>query len=301
MGRPIKKGLDYFPLDCHLETKFKLVEATFGLKGFALVIKLLQHIYGEEGYYMEWTQDVGLLFALENNVSGSFVSEVVNDCLKRGIFDKEMFESKAILTSAGIQKRYLKMTEKRNGSKIFEDYVILNEPKKTVNSDKTHVSSEKTHVSNGRKYTKESKVNKRKVNSNTTSMKNELFEIFESEFGRPLSEIEIESLLSMQNRHSQELVLKALKEAVLNNSKSFRYIEAILENWKSAGIRTVDEAQKQIDAFKQRKSSGANKTYPAKEKQLPSWYYDQESVPSNLEEFDEQELMQQMKALRGET
>lgn len=128
-----------------------------------------------------------------------------------------------------------------------------------------------------------------------------LLEIFENEFGRPLSAIEIESLLSMQNRHSQELVLKALKEAVLNNSKSFRYIEAILENWKSAGIRTVDEAQKQIDAFKQRKSSGTNKTYPAKEKQLPSWYYDQESVPSNLEEFDEQELIQQMKALRGET
>ena len=46
MPRPIKNGVDYFPLDVHLDKKFELIEAEFGLTGFAVVVKLLQRIYG---------------------------------------------------------------------------------------------------------------------------------------------------------------------------------------------------------------------------------------------------------------
>ena len=56
-------GLAYFPLDVHLDSKFELIEAEFGLKGFGIVVKLLQKIYGGEGYYLEWTNEVGLLFS----------------------------------------------------------------------------------------------------------------------------------------------------------------------------------------------------------------------------------------------
>ena len=35
MARPIKAGLDYFELDCHMDEKVELIEAEFGLKGFA--------------------------------------------------------------------------------------------------------------------------------------------------------------------------------------------------------------------------------------------------------------------------
>ncbi len=42
----MKDGIPYFPLDCELDSKFELIEAEFGLQGFAVVVKLLQRIYG---------------------------------------------------------------------------------------------------------------------------------------------------------------------------------------------------------------------------------------------------------------
>ena len=48
-GRPTKAGLDYFELDCHMEEKVRLIQAEFGLKGFAVLVKLYQKIYGGFG------------------------------------------------------------------------------------------------------------------------------------------------------------------------------------------------------------------------------------------------------------
>ena len=157
MARPPKKGLDYFPLDCRLDTKLRIVIALFGLPGFAIVVMLWQRIYGEEGYYIEWNEDCGRLFALENNADYGIVSKVVEESLKRGIFDQEKFQKYSILTSKGIQERYLTMTEKRTGIKILDEYAVLSAPCELVSAEKTGVSSPKTKVSDGRKYTKESK------------------------------------------------------------------------------------------------------------------------------------------------
>ena len=40
MARPNKAGLDYFELDCHLDEKVRLIQAEFGLKGFAVVYQI---------------------------------------------------------------------------------------------------------------------------------------------------------------------------------------------------------------------------------------------------------------------
>ena len=90
MARPTKSGIDYFPLDTVLDTKFELIEAEFGLTGFAVVVKLFQKIYGEQGYYCEWTDEVALLFAHKCG-GGNAVSEIVSASIKRGIFDKGMY------------------------------------------------------------------------------------------------------------------------------------------------------------------------------------------------------------------
>ncbi len=164
MARPQKKGLDYFPWDCHEDIKVRLLQGAFGLVGFAIFVKLLERIYGEEGYYMEWNEDIALLFTLENNADRIKVLDVVDECIKRGLFDQEMFQKYSILTSRGIQKRYLMMTEKRTGTKILDEYALLSAQSELVSVEKTGVSSPKTDVSDGRKYTKESKGNKKKEN-----------------------------------------------------------------------------------------------------------------------------------------
>ena len=158
MARPPKKGVDYFPLDCQLDTKLRMIIALFGLPGFAIVVMIWQRIYGEEGYYIKWNEDYGRLFALENNADYNVVSEVISECLKRDIFNQEKFEKYSILTSKGIQERYLTMTEKRKGTSILDDYALLSDPKKIVSSEKTGVSSPETGVSDGSNATKESKV-----------------------------------------------------------------------------------------------------------------------------------------------
>ena len=97
------KGIPYFPLDCQLDDKFALIEAEFGVKGFAVIVKLLQKIYGQQGYYCEFTNEIALLFSREIGLGCNVVSEIVSAAIKRGIFDKEMFEEYHILTSVGIQ------------------------------------------------------------------------------------------------------------------------------------------------------------------------------------------------------
>ena len=121
----MKDGISYFPLDCELDSKFELIEAEFGLQGFAVVVKLLQRIYGGEGYYCEWTNEVALLFAKRNSTGGSVVSEIVEASIKRGIFDKDMFERYGILTSKGIQLRYLKAVDRRKQVKIKKQYLLV--------------------------------------------------------------------------------------------------------------------------------------------------------------------------------
>ncbi len=164
MARPIKNGIDYFPLDVALDTKFELIEAEFGLKGFAIVVKLLQKIYGEQGYYCEWNDEVSLVFARKNNAGATDVSEIVLSALRRGIFDRNMYKRFGILTSKGIQERYLE-AKRQDFSRIRQEYLLVCVPTNNVNAAKTGVNATKTRV-NGAKIPqskeKENKVKKSK-------------------------------------------------------------------------------------------------------------------------------------------
>ena len=119
----MKSGIEYFPLDVTLDSKLDLIEAEFGVTGFGVVVHLLQEIYGQEGYYIEWTEEVALLFARKYGLGGNAVSEILAASIKRGMFDKEIFDKYHVLTSRGIQKRYFEAVSRR---KVLEvDYNIL--------------------------------------------------------------------------------------------------------------------------------------------------------------------------------
>ena len=66
-----------------------------------------------------------------------------------------------------------------------------------------------------------------------------LLEIFEKEFKRTLSPMEIETLrvLKTTNQFSDEIIIQALHEAVKSNILNFRYIEGILTNWAKNGVK----------------------------------------------------------------
>ncbi|RWZ60298.1 DnaD domain protein [Halobacillus fulvus] len=98
-----------------------------------------------------------------------------------------------------------------------------------------------------------------------------IFPLFEQEFGRPLSPFEIEtiSIWLDQEKQSPALIKAALREAVLMNKLNFKYIDRILREWKRKGIRTVEQARKQGKQFRQ----GTNQKKTQPEKRDVSLYY----------------------------
>ena len=135
-GRQNKVGLDYFELDCHMDEKVRLIQAEYGLKGFAVFVKLLQEIYGGNGYYCEWTQDRELLFASENGLNGGslqLLREILSACIRRNIFSEKLFKEYGILTSSGVQKQYLKATVKREVVDLKKEYLLVSVPENRGN------------------------------------------------------------------------------------------------------------------------------------------------------------------------
>jgi hypothetical protein len=179
MARPIKVGLDYFPLDCVLDDKIELIEAEFGLTGFAIIIKLFQKIYGEQGYYCEFTSEVALLFARKNGVGGNVVSEVIESSFRRGIFNRDLYEEYRILTSKGIQKRYFEAVAKnrRKQIEVKEEYLLIKVTLFFENSDNNPINVDINPINadrNTQRKEKESKEKKRKEKESKRSIRSAL-------------------------------------------------------------------------------------------------------------------------------
>ena len=73
----------------------------------------------------------------------------------------------------------------------------------------------------------------------------DLVETFQQELGRLLTPIEIEDLTKtiQDDKINPELVTAALREAVFNGKANWRYIQAILRNWRREGITTVAQVE----------------------------------------------------------
>lgn len=128
-------GIPYFPLECQLNEKIQLLEAEYGLKGFAVVVKLYQRIYGSHGYYCEWTTDVELLFSMQLGEGRNFVSEIVQRAIERDIFSKPLYDKYQILTSEGIQRRYFEAVSRRKKVEVEEAYLLVPATKVPANVD----------------------------------------------------------------------------------------------------------------------------------------------------------------------
>lgn len=89
-----------------------------------------------------------------------------------------------------------------------------------------------------------------------------LYPIFEQEFGRPLSPIEIEILRQWLevDHHSPDVIKAALKESVIAQALNFKYLERILFDWGKKGITSGEEALIEAEKFRtgQKKSKNSN-------------------------------------------
>jgi hypothetical protein len=132
MARPLKTGIDYFSfsVDFFEDDKLQLISSEFGLKGEIIAIRLLCKIY-KNGYFYKWGTDESFLLAkrVGHGLTGSLVSEIVMRLVKRSFFDERVFNSFQILTSKGIQKRYLEATFRYKRLELIKEYLLIQVPK----------------------------------------------------------------------------------------------------------------------------------------------------------------------------
>ena len=89
-------------------------------------------------------------------------------------------------------------------------------------------------------------------NSEIESSKEDIFSIFESNFGRSLSPMDYEIINAWIDKgFSEDLVIAALNEAVYNGVPNLRYIDKVLYEWNRKGYKTVDDVNNRFKEDKQ--------------------------------------------------
>lgn len=272
MGRPAKTGLDYFPKDVDFYDDFKIMDLLneYGPSGVCVYEVILCMVY-QNGYFIEVAQDK-LALAVVRCIGGKwikkdFVLQVILYCADIGLFDHDLLRQ-GVITSAGIQKRYALVTVRNKVhkgkfwllEKDLESKVVFSDAKNPVSDAETGVSVTKTQVSDAEmrqsklKESKEKKINSsRLLNSNGTdsteevsqhgslpATTTEIYNLFEDEFSRPLSQREMQVLSEWCQRYDQKMIVYALKEASLYRSLSVEYVQSVLHSWKQKGFTTED-------------------------------------------------------------
>lgn len=178
MARPRKEGVEYFSLDVDFfsDKKIKILKARYGPDGVTLYLYLLCEIY-KNGYYLKIDDDFKFIISDDLNMNCDKVEQVLAFLLERSMFSEQLFQSDAVLTSAGIQRRYQLMIKSRamkNPVTVERYWLLPQEETETFiklnpslnNSRNNNDNSEKNIPDSEKNAIKESKVNESKVNKN---------------------------------------------------------------------------------------------------------------------------------------
>lgn len=126
MGRLMKIGLDFFPLEVTYDIKYKLMIAKYGLRGIGFIDSLYREIY-KEGYFLTLEQNILLLLASDLKESEEELEKMLEFSIEIGFFCKEIYEEFSVLTSKGIQRRFTAAIVKRK-QVVFLKHLLLIKP-----------------------------------------------------------------------------------------------------------------------------------------------------------------------------
>lgn len=82
-----------------------------------------------------------------------------------------------------------------------------------------------------------------------------IFTIFENELGKMLSPMQIEIIKEWVNTYkNEELIVMALKEALMNGVYNFNYIDTILNEWHKKGYKNKEDILKDKGNYRKKKN-----------------------------------------------
>lgn len=288
MARPRKDGLDYFPVDVNIlsDIKTKKLIRGYGTETITILIYLLSAIYRDNGYYLQYDDDLNFIIADEFNFEENFVEKVILKMVEVDFFNKEMFEQHKILTSEGIQKRYLKASERRVYVNILSTYYLINDssdefmytetpdeqnkciqkPRSSVVSDNRSTQS-KVNIKVKNKLNK--KLNKKLVTSSDEPDKDvqELITMYQENFG-VCNSLVINDLQNTLLMFDKDVIIESFRLSV-GKDNPYLYMKGIWKKWKDEGIITLEQVQANNERHEKSKTTKFKKSGYVEP--LPDW------------------------------
>ena len=138
-------GINYFPIGVNFmeENAMEVIEAKYGIKGSAIVLKLLCKIY-KEGYFIRWDEEQCLIFANKagREVQAAEVQGIIEILFIKGILDRNSYLENGILTSESIQKVWLEATKRRKRELSELPYLMVRPEKESGKPDNASTQQE---------------------------------------------------------------------------------------------------------------------------------------------------------------
>jgi hypothetical protein len=250
MAAPTKKGLDYYPRDINLmmDRKFRKPKMKYGYLAIVIYDALLELIYGDEGYYVRYSEsnkddvawDILDRIRGKYNVESETIYEVIEMLVECELFSDYHFKQ-GIITSKRIQKVYYKSTVERKNVEVDKKIWFLtisemetisskssilsffiNQP---INEDNQPINEDNQPI-NSQSKVKESKPNNSKVNQTKI---NEWFELVWSAYPKKIKKQE--AFKEFCSLDMSENLLSVIVNAI-NKQKS-------QEQWQTEGGKYI--------------------------------------------------------------
>jgi hypothetical protein len=129
LGRPFKEKLDFFSHDVNMsndDALSYLMKKYRNVIPYALYNIILETIYGSsEGYFMKLSERSKVLISDRVFLSINETLNLINESLNEDLFNKTLYEKYEILTSEAIQKRYIRMTDRRKRLIFINEYLLV--------------------------------------------------------------------------------------------------------------------------------------------------------------------------------
>ncbi|WP_053084433.1 Lin1244/Lin1753 domain-containing protein [Companilactobacillus ginsenosidimutans] len=260
MARPIKNGMDYFPLDVDFPTneKVEAIMGEFGSEGVVAFLYLLSAIY-RNGYFLKW--DRLSQMQLVNRIDGMTIEkmdQLINRLISYDTFSEEAFEEYQILTSKRVQATFLEATKRRKEQPKLR--YLVNDDNNLVSSV-VNVDNNPSSSGVNVDISTQSKVKERKEKKSKQKQSKEIgppavafqktLTVYQQNIGvlNPLVQQNIEYRINdfvnqgTNEIEANEIVQLAIEKAALSNKLSWNYADGILKNWLDHSLFTLSNVK----------------------------------------------------------
>ena len=223
----------------------------------------------KEGYsicFNEWALDknikdeLGLLLIISSLTAEKGYCYASNDYLAK------IFETSVVTISRKIkileEKKYIKIEYEKKGCLVISRKIRLTKMLTAINKNVNRTINKNVKENNI------SNINNTNNNNNNynyiynnSSSSDEIINFIESNFGRTLSSFEFEKINCWLDEFDSDMVKHAIELSILNNKRTFAYIEGILKNWKSCGYKTLNDIKNEDVTPKHKTKEELKKEY----------------------------------------